>query len=71
MKLFFMMIIFSLFVIPGVYAESAKTTKTPSSASADVVNAKINSILESQESILKQLDDIKKELEIVKIRATR
>lgn len=35
------------------------------------VNAKLDRVLDNQAEILKQLEEVKKEVEIVKVRATR
>lgn len=66
--IFFMSAVF----LAQPFAAAAPTTAAKK-AKIDEVNLtiKVNEIIKTQESILNQLQEIKKELEIVKIRATR
>ena len=59
----------------GASTQAARTTRSRSASGTDgtgeaAVEAKLDQILESQQQILKRLDEIMEELRIVKIRAT-
>lgn len=64
-------VLFLLTLIPCAYAESDPGTaaylKKTSASSSD----KIEKVLANQEEILKQLQEIKNELYVIKIRATK
>ena len=57
----------ALFTAPPLFAETP--AKTTDSGTKD--QGKLDKIIASQQEILKQLEEIKQELQIVKIRATR
>ena len=73
MKARSLVIIAAVLWAPLAYAETPQAvtvSKLKNAAADEALNAKVSEIIKTQETILKQLEEIKKELEIVKIRAT-
>ena len=76
MKVTSFLIIAAVLWVPLAFAETpetpqaARVSKLKNAAADEALGTKVNEIIKTQETILKQLEEIKKELEIVKIRAT-
>lgn len=75
LALFFLLFVsFNAKAADNTYGEPAQDDAAPAvvnSSSVGVDNAKIDQILQGQSEILKRLEEIQQELQIVKVRATQ
>ncbi len=72
-KKFLAVTIFGILVFsPAAFSVPADTSTSPSPAAAKgEINAKLDQIVKNHEEIIKQLEEMQKELYIIKIRASR
>ncbi len=59
------------FAVNHSFADENNTAPAPTPVNTDMVSVKLDKILANQDLILKQLDEMKAELQIVKIRASQ
>ncbi len=67
MKLTALILAFAMLGAPAVFA----APKSEAALATETLNAKVNKILETLDKMQIQLEQIRKELEVVKVRATR
>jgi hypothetical protein len=70
MRTVFLILALTVFLGSLVFYNT-KTTSAEDQAVPAAITAKLDQILQNQETILQKLDDIGQELNIVKVRATR